>query len=224
MWAVDLCAEWGPKHQEAFINLKAAPIAEPVLKDPVFDGCPFIVMTDGSKEGFGAMLCQRFETTLPKGKVVSCIHPIAFAFKCTSLAEEQYKPYLLKFATLKYALDKFSETIYGFPVEIETDCQALQDTVMNANLNTTHGRWLKMVMEYNIQAIRHLPGAVNFVGDTLSRKYTNLPRRVGDGSEWTVQVDLFINTGLAFDLYTVLATPDEMEILKKCFADIPVFG
>jgi hypothetical protein len=101
MRVVELLKAWTEKHQAAFVALKTMLTSEPVLKGPVFDGRPFIVTTDGLKEGFGGMLCQRFETTMPDGKVVSRLHPIAFVSKHTSLAEERYKPYLLEFAALK---------------------------------------------------------------------------------------------------------------------------
>jgi hypothetical protein len=150
MRAVELRKEWTPRHQVVFVKLKAALTSEPVLRGPVFDRRPFVITTDGSKEGFGGMMCQRFETVLPDGKVVSRLHPIGFVSKRTSLAEERYKPYLLEFAALKYALDKFCDTTYGFPIKIETDCQALRDTVMSTNLLTTHARWLEAVMGHDI--------------------------------------------------------------------------
>jgi hypothetical protein len=138
MRAVELWKQWGAPQQAAFVQLKVALMSEPVLKGPVFDGCPIMVMTDGFKEGFSGMLCQCFNTTMPDGRVVSHLHPIGFVSKRTSLAEEQYKPYLLEFVALKYSLDKFADTTYGFPIEVETDCQALWDTVMSMNLSTTH--------------------------------------------------------------------------------------
>ena len=116
---------WKDKHTRAFIALKTAMTSEPVLKGPKWDGTPFIVTTDGCKDAFGAVLTQRFETVLPSGKTMSWLHLIAFTSKRTSKSEEKYKPFLLEFAALKFALDKFSDTIWGFPVEIETDCQAL---------------------------------------------------------------------------------------------------
>ena len=72
---------WTVEHTKAFIALKAAMTAEPVLKGPKWDGTLFIVTTDGCKDTFGAVLTQRFETVLPSGKVVTRLHPIAFASK-----------------------------------------------------------------------------------------------------------------------------------------------
>jgi hypothetical protein len=77
MRAVDLRRHWGAKERTAFVALTS----EPVLKGPMFDGRPFIMTTDGSKEGFGGMLCQRFDTVLPDGKTASHLHPIGFASK-----------------------------------------------------------------------------------------------------------------------------------------------
>ena len=58
----------------------------------------------------------------PGGKTVEKLQPIAYASKCTSPAEACYKPFLLEFAALKFALDKFDDIIWRFPVEIEMNC------------------------------------------------------------------------------------------------------
>ena len=72
---------WNAEHDRSFIRLKAVITTEPVLKGPKWDGTPFIVTTDGCKEGFAGVLAQRFKTTLPSGCVVEKLHPIAFASK-----------------------------------------------------------------------------------------------------------------------------------------------
>jgi hypothetical protein len=74
----------------------------------------------------------------PSGKWVERLLPIAFASKRTSSTEQKYKPFLLEFAALKFGLDKFSDLIWGFPVEIKMDCQALQDVLLNDQLNVAH--------------------------------------------------------------------------------------
>jgi hypothetical protein len=58
---------WTKDHTHAFLRLKVALICEPVLKGPKYDGTPFIVTTDGCKNGFAGMLTQRFTTILPNG-------------------------------------------------------------------------------------------------------------------------------------------------------------
>ena len=192
---------WTVEHTKAFIALKAAMTAEPVLKGPKWDGTPFIVTTDGCKDAFGAVFTQRFETVLPSGKVVTRLHPIAFASKRTSKSEEKYKPFLLEFAALKFALDKFSDTIWGFPVEIETDCQALQDHLLNDKLSSTHARWREGILAHQIVDVRHVPGRVNVVADGLSRANEGLQHEEGDGSDWTVSEDWETSSGLAHDIF-----------------------
>jgi hypothetical protein len=50
-------------------------------------------------------------------------------------------PYILEFAALKYVFDQFGSIIWGFPVEVETDCIALHDTLLNDKPSVVHARW-----------------------------------------------------------------------------------
>src|ERR1700676_1957287 len=97
-----------------------------------------------------------------------------------------YQPYLLEFAALKHSLDKFSAVIGGYPVKIETDCQALRDTIINNKLNATHARWLDGIMGHHIVDCRHRLGKQNQVADGLSCQFMDTPRIKGDGHDWTV--------------------------------------
>jgi len=199
---------WTQSHKNAFLNLKKRLTSDPVLKAPRFDGTPFIVTSDGCKEGFGAMLAQRFTETRPGGKTTHKLHPIAFASKRTSLAEARYKPFLLEFAALKFALDKFDDIVWGFPVEIETDCQALRDVIMSDDLNATHARWRDGILAHQIVDARHIPGRINLVGDGISRKDEDLPHEDGDGSSWSVPPDWEHARGLHYDLFSVETAVD----------------
>ncbi|KIJ15364.1 hypothetical protein PAXINDRAFT_50169, partial [Paxillus involutus ATCC 200175] len=69
-----LAMHWGNEHTQSFLALKTALLSEPVLKSPKFDGTPFIITSDGSKDRFRAVLMQRVTTTLPSGKTVVCSH------------------------------------------------------------------------------------------------------------------------------------------------------
>jgi hypothetical protein len=216
---------WKNEHTKAFLTLKAAMTSEPVLKGPKWDGSPFIVTTDGCKDVFGAVLTQRFETVLPSGRVVKKLHPIAFASKRTSKAEEKYKPFLLEFAALKFGLDKFTDIIWGFPVEMETDCQALRDHLMNDKLSSTHARWREGILAHQIVDVRHVPGRANLVADGSSRANEGLPNEEDDGSLWSVSEDWEATTGLTHDIFylTNPASP-EVDQLRKRFKDEPIFA
>ena len=213
---------WSAEHDKAFVRLKAVITTEPVLKGPKWDGTLFIVTTDGCKGGFAGVLAQRFKTTLPSGRIVEKLHPLAFTSKRTSRTEEKYKPFLLEFAALKFALDKFSNIIWGFPVEIETDCQALRDVMLNDKLNAAHARWRDGILAHQIIDVHHVPGKINVVADGISRKWEGLPRQLGDGSEWTVCEDWEATTGLVNDVLRVVPN-DDMQALMDQFKDEPVF-
>ena len=61
---------WQPEHTKAFLDLKRRLVSEPVLQAPQFDGTPFILTTDGSKDVFAGVLSQKVTTILPGGKKV----------------------------------------------------------------------------------------------------------------------------------------------------------
>src|SRR5271156_1585276 len=220
----ELKDKWTSSHTKAFIGLKAEMTSEPVLRGPKWDGTPFIVTTDGCQDTFGAVLTQRFETVLPNGRIVNRLHPIAFASKRTSKTEEKYKPFLLEFAALKFALDKFSDTIWGFPIEVETNCQALRDHLMNDKLSATHARWRDGILAHQIIDIRHVPGRINVVADGLSRAHEGLPNEDGDGSQWTVSEDWEASKGLTHDIFQITSqTPPEVCQLQNHFKYEPLF-
>ncbi|KAG2738034.1 hypothetical protein P692DRAFT_20759908, partial [Suillus brevipes Sb2] len=77
----DLSKYWEQRHTKAFLKLKQILVSEPVLRAPKFDGTPFIITSDGCKDGFGAVLAQRFTTQQPSGDTITTIHPIGFASK-----------------------------------------------------------------------------------------------------------------------------------------------
>ena len=191
MSAFKLQDKWTPKHMKTFLNLKIALTSRPVLQALRYDGSPFIITTDGCQEGMGAVLTQCTTIQTPSGKWVNKILPIAFASKWTSTSEKNYKPFLLEFAALKYGLDQFSDIIWGFPIEIKTDCQVLKDVLANPQASMTHARWRDGIVAHNIVAIQHVPGRLNVVADGLSRQWDNtkhLPMSC-DGSEWSVSPD-----------------------------------
>jgi len=146
---------------------------------------------------------------------------LGFVSKCTSASEEKYKPFLLEFALLKFCFDKFADILWGMPVEIETDCQALGDVLLSDSLNATHARWWDGVLAYNIVNVRHIPGITN-IANSVSRQYEGTLKGFGDGSEWTVSPDIDEATGVVQDLFMV-DVPPEISTLREHFAEEPLF-
>jgi hypothetical protein len=213
---------WTPAHDKAFVVLKIALTSAPVVKGLKYDGTHFIVTTDGCKNGFASVLSQRFEWVDAKGNQHTRIHPISFTSKRTSDSETRYQPYLLEFVALKHSLDKFTDVIGGYPVKIETDCQALRDTIINNKLNSTHAHWLDGIMGHHIVDCRHCPGKQNQAADGLSRQFTDNPKRKGDGHEWTVDPAWAADTGLVHDIWTT-QLDEAQSSLRTRFANEPIF-
>jgi len=216
---------WTTEHTKSFLKLKASLANEPVLKGPKFDGTPFVVTLDGSGQGFGGSIAQMFATKMPSGKVVKRLHPIGLASKRTSRTKEKYKSFLLEFSALKFCLDKFSDILWGFPVEIETNCQALRDMLLNDKLVSAHARWHDGILAHQIVDVRHIKGKNNSV-DGISRQWAPGSERMStDRSAWSVNPDWEECTGLVHDIFTVTPTDgtDLTDTLETHFATEPLF-
>ena len=148
--AASLRNKWGAEQQKAFVTLKCLLSEEPLLRAPQYDGRPFRVTTDGSMQGFAGFLSQPFTSTDTKGKEITRWHPISYCSKRTSTSEAKYEPFLLEFAALKFSLDEFEPYIYGSPLEIETDCQALRDCLLQEKMSVHHSRWKESILAHNI--------------------------------------------------------------------------
>lgn len=221
----DLKNRWTSTHTKAFLNLKAKMMAEPVLCGPKWDGTPFIITTDGCQDAFSVVLMQKFEYTLPSRKVVRRMHPLGFASKRTLKTEVKYKPFLLEFAALKFGLDKFSDITWGFPIEIETDCQALRDHLLNDKLSATHTCWRDGILAHQVTDICHVPGRLNVVADGLSRASKGTEKEQEDGSEWMVLEDWETNVSLTHDIFhmTDASTPAVAK-LRERFKNESIFA
>ncbi|QRW08776.1 Retrovirus-related Pol polyprotein from transposon opus [Ceratobasidium sp. AG-Ba] len=149
--------ELSEEGKRAFVDLKTTLTTDPVLRAPVYDDRPFVVTTNGSKYGFGAVLSQVWEEQDGSGGIKKVTYPIAFASKRTSRTEEKYIPFLLEFAALKFALDEFDDIIFGRAIELEMDCKALADLLGNTKLNSTHERWRNLVADALSRVYEHRP-------------------------------------------------------------------
>ena len=199
--------KWKDEHQRAFVTLKILLSEEPLLRSPQYDGRVFRVTTDGSGSGLAGWLSQPFEELDKNGNTVTRWYPISYCSKRTSASEARYEPFLLEFAALKYSIDEFEPYIFGSPIEIETDCQALRDCLLKDKMNSHHSRWQESILNHNIIDIRHCPGVNNPVADGLSRMWHNRPRTSTDGSSWSVLPDWEALKGIKNDILQVSASP-----------------
>ena len=97
--------EWTDEHQKSFDQLKDLSTSSPVLAYANYTK-PFIVYTDASEKGLGAVLSQKQDN----GKESA----IAFASCSLSKSEKRYDAHKMEFLALKWAvMDRFHEYLYG---------------------------------------------------------------------------------------------------------------
>ena len=79
----DIPFNWSKECDEAFSQLKSSLISAPVLVYPQFKSSePFVLETDASIQGLGAVLSRR--------QVDGKIHPIAYASRSLNVHERNY--------------------------------------------------------------------------------------------------------------------------------------
>ncbi|KAL1269301.1 hypothetical protein QQF64_031590 [Cirrhinus molitorella] len=85
---------WGPTEEEAFRAIKAALTSEPVLRAPDFN-CPFLLQTDASDTGLGAVLSQIQDDEE---------HPVIFISRKLTSAERRYATVEREALAVKWAV------------------------------------------------------------------------------------------------------------------------
>lgn len=155
-------ADWTPACERALEELKDALLAHVVLAHPNFNQ-PFILSTDASMDGLGAVLSQ-----LTPGE--DRARPIAFASKSLNRAQSRYPAHRLEFLALKWAVsDKFSHWLKGHSFTAWTDNNPLTHILTKPKLDACEQRWVAKLAAYEFD-IKYVPGPKNTVADALSRE------------------------------------------------------
>ena len=102
-----------PEAEEAVRILKEKIMSAPVLVFPDFNR-PFLLETDASKEGLGAVLSQKQDD--------GCYHPVAFGSRTLIQLEQNYHSSKLEFLALKWSVtEHFKEYLAYAPFTVRTD-------------------------------------------------------------------------------------------------------
>ena len=148
------------KAKEAFGLLKQALLQAPVLKFADYSK-PFILETDASSDGLGAVLLQEGED----GK----LHPIAYGSRSLTKAERNYHSGKTEFLALKWAVtDHFKEYLIYQPFVVCTDNNPLTYLFTTPNLDACGHRWVASLTNFNF-TIEYQRGRNNAAADALSR-------------------------------------------------------
>jgi len=154
--------EWILQHQQIFEDIKKMMTTAPILSYPNFDK-PFILSTDASVNGLGAVLSQKDA----EGKE----HPIWFASHTLNPAEKNYHITEQEALAVVWAIKYFRRYLHGSRFLVETDHSALQwllNQPTKENDNKRIIRWKLMLQEYDFE-VKYRKGKANANADTLSR-------------------------------------------------------
>lgn len=162
------CAEslfiqhWGPKCLKAFESLKEMLTGAPTLGYADFT-LPFLVETDASNLGLGAILYQVQEG---RRKV------IAYASRRLRGAErndQNYSSMKLELLALKWAVvEKFRSYLLGSKFTVLTDNNPLCH-LATAKLGAVQQRWVSQLAVFDFE-VKYRPGRCNSAADALSRQ------------------------------------------------------
>ena len=145
---------WGPEQQEAFETLQRLCTESPMLAYADFKA-PFVLHTDASGDGLGAVLYQ-----VQDGQ--------KRAPRSLSKSEGNYPVHKLEFLALKWAsTDKFHEYLYGVEFQVYTDNNPLTYVLTTAMLVATGHRWVAALSNYTFSTI-YKPGKGHHDADALS--------------------------------------------------------
>ena len=150
---------WTPDCQAAFENLKDLLTSAPILAYPDFSK-PFVLETDASISGLGAVLSQRQEE--------GSTRPIAYASRSLLKHEQNYGITELEGLGVVWAVKHFRPYLYGHFCEVYTDHEALKSLLNTPQPSGKLARWGMAIQELNLK-ILHRSGRANANADALSR-------------------------------------------------------
>lgn len=155
--------QWTKECDTAFQLLKQLLCSEPVLKTPDFDR-PFILQTDASDHGVGAVLSQRDKDGIE--------HPLGYFSRKLLAREENYSTVEKECLAIKLGVETFCVYLIGRQFEIQTDHRALTwlDRLKETNARLT--RWSLTLQPYSFTVV-YRKGSMNGNADALSRGASN---------------------------------------------------
>ena len=152
---------WDERCDYAFTTLKHHLCSSPVLRSPDFDR-PFILQTDASDRGVGAVLSQVDDA--------GDEHAIAFYSRKLLPREERYSTIEKECLAIKLGMQAFKVYLLGRRFSVQTDHRSLEwlDRIKDNNARLT--RWSLELQQYDY-VVQHRAGSANANADALSRAF-----------------------------------------------------
>ena len=157
---------WCKRLDDAFRALKDALCAGPILQLPDVTK-PFILQTDASSSGIGAVLMQEID---------GFKRPVLFWSRKLKAAEINYATVEKECLAVVEGIRKFKTYLYGDKFILETDHQPLSFLKnYSSSGNGKNGRlvrWALFLQDYKF-VVKYIPGSENSTADYLSREGTS---------------------------------------------------
>lgn len=154
--------QWNDEHERAFNELKTHIANPPVLLLPNVKN-PFILRTDASNTGLGAVLLQDIDG----GK-----RPVAFASRKLIPREQKFSTIEKEALAIVWAVKHFQVYLYGQYFVLETDHKPLHYMNSARDLNSRIARWSLALQPYTFR-IDYIKGSENVGADYMSRVNVN---------------------------------------------------
>lgn len=230
---------WSQECEDSFNCIKERLVSAPILNCPNFD-FPFIVQTDASGYGIGAVLTQRINEN---ERVIS------YASRTLNKAERNYTTTERELLAVLFAVEKFRPYLEASKFKVITDHHSL---VWLNNLKDPVGRlarWAVRLQQYDFEVV-HRKASELVVPDLLSRAVTeeinlvtidapvvdpwyrqlkeNIVSKPHDYSRWKLENEMIfkqVYSPAAGTLEWKLVIPKEkrLTVLQECH-DIPTSG
>ena len=152
--------KWSPEAEGAFQLLKEALCTEPVLRAPDF-AKPFVLHTDASGTGLGAVLAQVFDDEE---------HPITYVSRKLLPHERNYATIEKECLAIKWAIGHLRYYLWGRQFTLITDHAPLRWLATSKDSNARVTRWFLELQDYKF-TVEHRPGRAIPHADALSRRY-----------------------------------------------------
>jgi hypothetical protein len=150
---------WTDECERSFRRLKSALMSSPILAYPQA-GLTFILDTDASDSGIGAVLSQ-----VHNGNE----RVVAYASKSLSRAERNYCTTFKELLAVVKFCKHFKHYLYGSPTIVRTDHASLTWLRNFKNPEGMLARWIATLENMSILDITHRPGVRHVNADVLSR-------------------------------------------------------
>lgn len=154
---------WTDDAEKAFIDIKNRLTTSPVLAAPDFNE-PFVIQTDASDTGLGAVLYQRSD---------GVEHPVAYASRTLNKCERKYTVTEKECLGVIFGIERFRSYVEGTHFTVETDHASL---IWLKNMSNPAGRlarWSLKLAQFDFTIV-HRKGSTMVVADALSRSNSEL--------------------------------------------------